>query len=455
MKKFKNLISLIFLVFALPIGIFLIGQKTEFFQKAFGTNANIVVDLNNTNPTQKIDSWRNLAQGGEEKGRMLSSVTDKISVLKPKYIRLDHIFDSYDLVSKDESGNLIFNWTNLDQTISDIIKTGAKPFISLSYMPPAISSGNVTDYPSDWNDWQKTVTATVEHISGKSGFNINDVYYEVWNEPDLFGDFKIRGKKDYLTLYTQSAIAAQKARNVNDFKIGGPATTGFYENWLNKLLEYSQTENIRLDFLSWHKYSKKLSDYEADLENSQRYRGYEMVISEIGPNSENDPVYDGNFSAFHTIATTVLLEGSVDKIFTFEIKDGPGSFKNWGRWGILTHDKFGIPEEKPRFKALQFLNRLSNSQNVIVEGNGSWVKAMVKRNENTVQLLLVNYDHLGRHNESVPVRLTNLPGLTGKLTRYDFFGSSSTTELNLPDNTWESTIYMLPNSASIFEFNFN
>ncbi len=451
MKKFKNILSLVVLVFALPVGIFLISQKTEFFQKAFGTNASIVVDLNNISVIQKTDSWHNLAQGGEEKGRMLSSVTDKISVLKPKYIRLDHVFDSYDLVSKDGSGNLIFNWVNLDQTISDIIKTGAKPFISLSYMPPVISSGNVTDYPLDWNDWQKTVTTTVEHLSGRNGFNIKDVYYEVWNEPDLFGDFKIRGKKDYLTLYTQSVLAAEKARNVNEFKIGGPATTGFYENWLNKLLEYSQTQNVRLDFLSWHKYSKKLSDYEADLENAQRYQGYELIISEIGPNNENDTVYDSSFSAFHTIATTALMEGYVDKLFTFEIKDGPGDSKNWGRWGMMTHEKYGTPEEKPRYRALQFLNKLSDSQNLTVEGNGSWVKAVAKRKDSKIQLLLVNYDHSGRHNESVPVKLTNLPGSSGKLTRYDFLGSTSTTDLNLPDNTWESTIYMTPNSAIIFE----
>ena len=54
------------------------------------------------------------------------------------------------------------------------------------------------------------------------------------------------------------------------------------------------------------------------------------------------------------IATTALMEGKIDKIFNFEIKDGVGPTKNWGRWGMLTHEKWGTPEIKPRYRAMQF-----------------------------------------------------------------------------------------------------
>ena len=243
----------------------------------------------------------------------------------------------------------------MDQVVKDITATGAKPFIALSYMPSAISkNGEVTDLPTDWVLWENLVQKTVERISGRNGLNISDVYYEVWNEPDLFGKFKMSGSKSYLELYSRTVRAASRANNVNPFKVGGPATTGFYENWLNKLVGYSQETGTRLDFLSWHKYSKKLSDYEEDLEKASHFEGYELMVTEIGPNSENDKVYDGNFGALHLIATAALMEGKVDKIFNFEIKDGVGPEKYWGRWGMLTHDKWGNPEIKPRYKAMQF-----------------------------------------------------------------------------------------------------
>lgn len=455
-NNFFKIFTFIIIFTALPVGVFLISQQTNFFQKAFGTNANIEVDAGNINNTSRKEVWRYLAQGGEEKGRQLLPVVEKVKILQPKYIRIDHVFDYYDIVSGDNSS---YNFTKLDEMITDIRATGAKPFIALSYMPASMSSGDITDYPKDWGAWERLITATVEHISGRAGLNIDGVYYEVWNEPDLFGGFKTRGNKNYLELYRRTANGVARAQNVNSFKLGGPATTGFYENWHNKLLEFAQTHNIRLDFLSWHKYSKQMFDYEKDLENAIRYGSYELVISESGPNSENDPVYDGSFAAIHTIGLAALLEGKIDQLHTFEIKDGAGPQKNWGRWGILTHEKFGNPEVKPRYNALLYLNRLNGGQSLNVNGAGSWVKAIAKTRQNPdgttkIQLLMVNYDQAGRHNESVPVKITNLPSNIAKLTRTDFGGRTTTSDLNLVDNKWEISVYMVPNTASLFELVF-
>ena len=89
----------------------------------------------------KSESWRNLAQGGEERGRQLLPVIEKTKALRPNYIRIDHVFDYYDEVESHTE-------TELDQVIQDIVATGAKPFIALSYMPPAMAiDGNVTNYP--------------------------------------------------------------------------------------------------------------------------------------------------------------------------------------------------------------------------------------------------------------------------------------------------------------------
>lgn len=436
--SFKNIFFLLIAALSIPVSLYLVDQKTHFFNRASGINANLLIDASSFSG-EPSGSWRNLAQGGEEKGRQLLPVVDKVKQLKPIYIRIDHVFDYY---TPEE----------LDQVILDITATGAKPFISLSYMPPSMAKGgDLTGYPNNWSDWENMVQKTVERISGKSGLNLKDVYYEVWNEPDLFGKFKMGGSKSYIELYSHTERAVNRANNVNSFKIGGPATTGFYENWLNKLVAFSQENGIRLDFLSWHKYSKSMQDYEEDLEKASHYAGYELFVTELGPNSENDKVYDENFGALHLIATTALMEGKVDKVFNFEIKDGVGKDKYWGRWGMLTHEKWGAPEVKPRYKAVQFLNNFIGSESLTTTGQGSWVKSFAKRNDQKIQILIVNYDQYGTHSEAVPLKVTNLPFTSFNLKRIDFSGSTSSQRVDLPANEWETTFYFKPNTASIFE----
>lgn len=440
-KKIKNIILTLFILFSVPLSLYLLGQKTSFFQKAFGFNSNLVVDAG-VILGGKTDSWRNLAQGGEERGRQLLSVSDKVKALRPSYIRIDHVFDYY-------------NDQELVQIIQDITATGAKPFIALSYMPPQIAKGgNITEYPNNWSDWENLVQRTVEKISGRNGLNIKDVYYEVWNEPDLFGKFKYSGSKNYLELYSHTVRAAMRSNGVNSFKIGGPATTSYYKNWFDRLISYTESNGLRLDFLSWHRYSKNLEDYEQDMISLIHYPNRELIISEMGPNSENDKVYDGNFGAIHLIATTALLEGKIDRLFNFEIKDGVGSEKYWGRWGMLTNEKWGTPEIKPRYRAVQFLNNLIGSSNLQIEGQGSWVKALAKRNEQKIQILIVNYDKYGKHSEAVPLKVTNLPSNTFTLKRIDFGGKVTQIPTTVTNNTWETSLYFEPNTASIFEMDF-
>lgn len=441
MKKTKNLLYIIGAILVIPVGVYLASQKTNFFNNAFGTNANLVIDASRV-IGGKSESWRNLAQGGEDKSRQLLPVINEVKALRPKYIRIDHVFDYY-------------NEGELDQMIADITATGAKPFISLSYMPANLAqNGDVTSLPSDWVAWEALVQRTIEHISGRNGLNISDVYYEVWNEPDLFGGFKTYGNKNYLDLYAHTVRPAMRASNVNAFKIGGPATTGFYTNWFDKLVEFNKSNNLRLDFISWHNYSKNLSDYEDNLVAVIRYPETEPIISELGPNSENDNVYDNNFGAIHLIATTALLEGKIDKLFNFEIKDGEGKEKYWGRWGMLTHEKWGATEVKPRYRAIQFLNNLIGGENLEVVGQGSWVKSVAKQSPGKIQIMIINYDTYGRHSEAVPIRVTNLPSNIFALKRINFNGMTTSSSLTVTDNIWETTFYFEPNTASILELTF-
>ena len=125
--------------------------------------------------------WRALAQGGDELTTFLDKTSGQVAGIKTAYIRIDHIYDGFDVVKP----GLQFDWSRLDTLVDKIRAAGATPFLSLSYMPLPISKSDIVDEPKDWNEWALVVQRTIEHFSGDK--SIPNMYYEVWNEPDLFG----------------------------------------------------------------------------------------------------------------------------------------------------------------------------------------------------------------------------------------------------------------------------
>jgi hypothetical protein len=457
-KRNFNLTLILVILVALPFTIYSLIKYspniTEGLTGLTGTKANIVVNLTDSYPFRNVP-WAHLAQGGEEKEDMLAPVLGQVASLTPQYIRIDHVFDFYDVVSRSPEGQLQFNWTKLDSEIRNIRRTGAKPFISISYMPAAISSGTEIDNPRNWNEWSTCVEALVRHISGELA--ISDVYYEVWNEPDLFGKFSLNGEKNYLTLYKYAALGAMDVKNVQSFKFGGPATTGLYDDWVKSFISFAQLNRLRLDFYSWHRYSKSLAVYDDDIlrvktliQPFEQYKNIELVISESGYDSENNKANDGPLSAIHTIGLYASSFQKIDRLFHFEIKDGPGPEKYWGRWGILTHEKWGSPVPKPRYLAIQFLNRMRGAW-YPVYGQGTWVKAFSTTKDNTIRLLLVNYDPTGKHSERVPVSFVNIPNKSFTYRRIDFMGKTTERAVTISSTNWNIQETLGPNSAVILE----
>src|SRR5579859_2966045 len=98
MRRVLRIVTIFAILFSIPVGIYLVGQATGFFGQAGGIESNIIIDAGTSFPDSNY-SWKNLAQGGEEKGRMLGNVTGQIGALHPNYIRIDHVFDFYDIAS--------------------------------------------------------------------------------------------------------------------------------------------------------------------------------------------------------------------------------------------------------------------------------------------------------------------------------------------------------------------
>ncbi len=445
----KNRLYLMAAIFFLPFLVIATKKVIDIQKGASGNLANIVVDPNKTGTAINPRLWQNFAQGGEEPGDMIAPVIPFITALEPKLIRIDHIFDAYGVVNPN--GELDFS--QLDKTVKSILKTGAKPMLSLSYIPSSYSrDGKITSPPKNWQQWQNLVQKTIEHYSGRRRLNIKNVYYEVFNEPDLFGDWHYRRSPNYLKLYYYSSRGAQTAENVQSFKIGGPATTGLYPNWIKALMDFSLKNNLRLDFISWHQYSLSPQDYARDFEDLNKiltdrpdWLGIERIISEFGPATEKSSWYQTKVGATHDLAAIAQVMDRVHRVIAFEIKDGP--HQNQG-WGLLSRQKKAI-KPKPRWYAYRFLNNLKGRR-ILLAGQGSWVYGLADKTDSQIQIMLVNYDPSRKHHETIPIRIYHLsPGKHSVSYQY-LFGKKTNKTIDIgPSSMLFDQVYLPPNEAVI------
>ena len=138
--KTTTIVSFIALIIFLPLLLLAVYRTGTLVSRATGTPATIVVNAKAVLPQQvRTDFYHAFAQGGEEANDMLAPVVNQVRLLKPKLIRLDHIYDHYDVVGR-QGGALTFDFGKLDIAVNTILATGAKPVLALSYIPTIISS---------------------------------------------------------------------------------------------------------------------------------------------------------------------------------------------------------------------------------------------------------------------------------------------------------------------------
>jgi hypothetical protein len=438
-KNWKGLVIVVGLLVTLPFTVPLAQNAWRYVTGASFQAAAIVVDVSQPGqPIRKI--WSGVAQGFEklpESDFRLNATSGLLKSVGTTYVRIDHIYDGFGVVSKVD-GKLRYDWTKLDAIVGDIIAAGATPYFSISYMPPAISKGDILDFPNDWGEWGQVVAATVGRYSRDYRGGLNNVIYEVWNEPDLFGGWKMGGSKNYITLYSTAANAANRVTGVKPFKIGGPATTGFYPAWVTGFYD-KLDESVRIDFFSWHRYSANVEDFVKDATTATEMmqtrisRSQDLYISEWGVNPERSSAYDGRWAGAHYLAVnTALSDTNIDLALAFEVMDGaPGDKQFHGGWGMLTNPKYGAVAKKPRFRAWELISKLDGARLPSV-GNGTYVSALATADTTgTIRVLATNYDPSGKHDELFPLTVVGVAEGIYNLREEYLSGRVLNTEVNV------------------------
>ncbi|MGH8415016.1 MAG: GH39 family glycosyl hydrolase [Gammaproteobacteria bacterium] len=331
-----------------------------------------------------------------------------------EYVRFHAILDDDMAVALDEMDTMQYGFHNADLIFDFLTGIGMRPFVELSFMPSALSSGNQTVFnyrgnitpPKDYNQWSKLIDMLVRHwVSRYSIAEVRKWFFEVWNEPNLDA-FWAGGQASYFELYRHTATTIKAVDPA--LKVGGPATAN--DEWIGDFMVFCRREKLSFDFISTHHYptdalGKPGDDTETQLSLAPRDvlpSRVRKVYAEAG----GVPVYYTEWCSssnpfFHRhdepYAAAFLVKNFIDVAdlvkayswWTFSDIFSENYFSSapfHGGFGLLTID--GIA--KPTYRAFQLLHRLGNER-LAVDGTHATVDCTVVRGDHKITVLLTNH----------------------------------------------------------------
>jgi xylan 1,4-beta-xylosidase len=348
-----------------------------------------------------------------------------------KHVRFHGILSDNMGTLVDEMDQLVYSFFNTDQVFDFLLSIGMAPFVELSFMPLALSSGDqiVFSYkddvtpPRDFAQWETFIYKLVDHWVERYGLEtVRSWYFEVWNEPNLSA-FWTGTQEDYFKLYKYTATAIKKIDS--GLQVGGPATAS--NAWIQEFKKYCADEKVPYDFISTHHYptdafGKPGDDTVTQLADSTRSVLRDQVI-ETRKNAGSVPVYytewstssnpfddlhDEPYAAAFIIKTILEARGQVQgySYWTFSDIFNENYFSSipfHGGFGLLTI--YGIP--KPAYRAFQLLHQLGE-EIIPLEGTHPTIDVWMVSKHRKIQIMITN-SVLPRHpvqTESVQITLT-------------------------------------------------
>lgn len=231
--------------------------------------------LDRTTETKKFNKHYNFSVGSchaatalrHDYVKMLKKMKEDIDI---KYVRFHGVFCD-DMHTMDSMSDVLDIFPNGENYVEEnfylvgiaydnLLECGVKPFVELSFMPellakdPKKSKGfygaNMSE-PKDYEAWGRYIHNFITFLIHRYGVEeVRTWYFEVWNEPDLYGAFFNGDKDAYFKLYKVTAKAIKSVDH--ELRVGGPSTSAC--RWVKSFVEYCKDENIPLDFVSTHQY---------------------------------------------------------------------------------------------------------------------------------------------------------------------------------------------------------
>jgi hypothetical protein len=332
--------------------------------------ARITVHLDKNLGPMEMDRFA-LGQGGLSDEPMLAGRVAEVRALNPRLIRL-FVQEYYDLLPAPGR----YHWTTLDAAVDQILATGAKPLMCITFKPrtlfPRIDQDIVE--PESYEAWEELVYNLVRRYKER-GTGIR--YWEVSNEPDIGenGGCPYRFQPDSYTRYYARTVGAI-LRADPEARVGGPALANLNSPILPALLDFCQREKQPLHFISWHIYSNDPLRIRRTIEQARallaNYPGLkaETVLDEWNM-SLSAPVLDPRFQpCFVAEVAWQMREAGLDYSCYYHIRDyhvepdkfarfmSPAGTALMTRWWNQTSQFCGLFDFQNRVRPAYFTFRL-------------------------------------------------------------------------------------------------
>ena len=173
--------------------------------------------------------------------------------------------DDIGIYQETPEGESEYNFTYLDRVMDSYISLGLRPFLELGFMPQKMASGTQTIFywkgnttpPASYKKWTDMVTALLSHLCER--YTTDEVVtwpIEVWNEPNLPGFWENADMPEYFKLFHTTFDAIKKLDS--RFLVGGPAVCGGTDEvWIRSFMEYCETNDLAVDFVTRHHYTSE------------------------------------------------------------------------------------------------------------------------------------------------------------------------------------------------------
>ena len=336
-----------------------------------------------------------------------------------KYIRMHGLLhDDMGVYREDKDGKPEYNFQYIDTLYDALLRQHIRPFVELTFMPSQLASGTQTVFwwkgnitpPKDPAKWAALIRALVAHFKERYGAEeVQQWYFEVWNEPDLHNGFFSGSLDDYLALYKNTAEAVKA--ECPACRVGGPASAMPYA-FEEAFEKYVVANNVPADFVATHAYgvtqgyldadgsAGTLLDPGPDIVSGRMQHSRELLKASGRPGMElhftewssaytpTDFMHDQYHQASFILDKIKRASPYVDSMSYWTFTDifeenGPRFTPFHGGFGLMNLQ--GI--RKPAFFAFRFLAQLG-AEDVKSNDAQSWI---TRNADGTVQALVWDY----------------------------------------------------------------
>jgi hypothetical protein len=245
------------------------------------------------------------------------------------YVRTHDYYGACDIstifpdTSKIASDSSAYSFSSSDSVITATINAGSKILFRFGNSYEGVPKHNIP--PADMEKWAEVCLQIVKHYNEgwNNGFYYNIKEWEIWNEPDNYS-FWTGTAADFVKLYRLTATKLKQYDN--SLQIGGPAIASiFNSNFLNAFLDSVKTENLPLDFFSYHIYY---------IANPYHFKYVDSITKAILANyslqsvkryvTEWNPMqYSGNINQLEVWHNDLYISSQAASVMTYWQEDGP------------------------------------------------------------------------------------------------------------------------------------